>query len=272
MTGVQTCALPICENTGTAYAKINKLKIVDLLQNTFYNYGEIEELTVTDGGGTRIMNDSAKAKIGNLVIDAASKMVLVNKGTMDRVTVKRANSIEVRQETGSKPITDLVSEKADLNVVIRFENPKADNNVVTNVIANTKNCIVKDTAGTDFTDNVTAITKAIDAEFAKLKETVLVSGSSVNIKTSDEVYKDTTKKLTEGSLSIGGDETCTVAYTFATKGNYFEISDGAEATGDVTVKKDVSKGATEILTITATATDSTGKKVVREYTIKLQKD
>lgn len=275
--GIMTVNTPnaelyVGENTGTAYAKINKLKIVDLLQNTFYNYGEIEELTVTDGGGTRIMNDSAKAKIGNLVIDAASKMVLVNKGTMDRVTVKRANSIEVRQETGSKPITDLVSEKADLNVVIRFENPKADNNVVTNVIANTKNCIVKDTAGTDFTDNVTAITKAIDAEFAKLKETVLVSGSSVNIKTSDEVYKDTTKKLTENSLSIGGDETCTVAYTFATKGNYFEISDGAEATGDVTVKKDVSKGATEILTITATATDSTGKKVVREYTIKLQKD
>ncbi len=276
--GVMTINTPnaelfVGEGTGTAPAEITKLKIVDLLKNTFYNYGTIGELTVTDGGGTGIRNEQG-AKIEKLIIDAASKMVLVNKGTMDQVTVKRANSIEVRQETGSVAITDLVSEKADLNIVIRFENPKAENNDVTNVITNTKNCIVKDTAGTDFTENVTDITKAIDAQFARLKDTVKVtSGSSIDILNGGtEVYKKVDEKLST-TVTTGNNKELTVEYAFETAGKYF-VAEKADdkTTGVIKLKDDVTvaQGATEVLTITATATLE-GKEYTRTYTIKLEK-
>ncbi len=269
---IPNAELQVGNDTGAAPASqkvtIGELKIVDLLQNTFYNYGTVKKLTVTDGGGTRIWNGCASAKIGELVIDASSKMVLVNKGTMDLVTVKKANSLEIRQEDGSEPITDLVSEKADLNVVIRFENPKAEGNDVTKVITNTKNCIVKDTAGTNFTENVTDITKAIDAQFAKLKDTVIVtSGSSINImKGGTEVYKKADEKLLE-SVKTANNKTLTVKYAFETAGKNFV----AEKTGVVTLKdNDVAKDATEVLTITATATLE-DKEYKRTYTITLKK-
>lgn len=248
------------------YAELKgEVKITDLLHKTFYNYGTVEKLTVTDAGGTRIHNGQG-ATIKSLVLDAASKMELVNEGTMSLVTVKRANSVEVRETEDSTAIVDLVSEKADLNVVVRLLSGNTD---VTKVLGNTDNCIVKNTAGADLTEDATVITKAIDAEFAKLNDTVKVtSGSSINIlKSSKDVYKNGTEKLGT-SVTTSKNDVLTVVYTFETAKKYFEVG---ETTGVVTLKdSDASKDVTETLTITAKATLN-DKEYIRTYTIKLQK-
>ena len=107
-----------------------------------------------------------------------------------------------------------------------------------------------------------------------MKDTVKVtSGSSIDILNGGtEVYKKVDEKLST-TVTTGNNKELTVEYAFETAGKYF-VAEKADdkTTGVIKLKDDVTvaQGATEVLTITATATLE-GKEYTRTYTIKLEK-
>ncbi len=277
-TGVATVNIPnaelqigsgIDEIFSTNKVTFDSLKIVDLSQNTFYNYGKVTNLTVTDGGGTRIMNGK-KAKIANLIIDAASKMVLVNEGTMESVLVKRANSIEVRGTKDSQPIGDIVSEKSGLEVILK----KADNSSQTaaDLVTSTKGCDV--TLGNDKVTDTDKYSKLLDDALNKLKAkdiTVTSAGAA-----SFDILADTDYALPAASdrFDIGDNKTGKLEYTFTSGNtNYLEVD---EKKGVVTVTEageKLSSATTVKVTVkmTLTVKDSKQKdvKIEREASLTL---
>lgn len=234
-TGVATVNIPNAElQIGSGVDEIfstNKvifgsLKIVDLSQNTFYNYGKVTNLTVTDGGGTRIMNGKG-AEIANLIIDAASKMVLVNEGIMESVLVKRANSIEVRGTKDSQPIGDIVSEKSGLEVILK----KADNSSQTaaDLVTSTKGCDV--TLGNDKVTDTDKYSKLLDDALNKLKakDITVTSAGAANF----NILAEYALPAADDSFNIGDNKTGKLEYTFTSGNtNYLTVD---ETTGIVAV-------------------------------------
>lgn len=248
--------LQVGSDTGVNPISIDELRIADLSQNTFYNYGTVKKLTVTDGGGTKIEN-GVSGEINNLILDAASKMVLVNKGTMENVLVKRANSIEVRGTTESKPIGNIVSEKDKVEVVIKQE--KDSNKTLEDLVVSTDGCDVKLENETVTSTNIYSDYLATELGKLKAKDVNITSGvaTTFNFVTVYDLEK-------AGGVTVKDNITGTLSYKYESANEkVLKVKDDGSV---AIIDSDVKSGTKVTVTVTATlkVKDKNNKEVVIE--------
>ncbi len=245
--------------------KVENIKINDLLKDTFTNYkAEIDLLSVADNGGTGIVN-KVDGVINKVEIDAVAKFTLQNYAAdgIKSVYVKRANTIEVKGDTDTKPIGGITSDDKNAVLTLNVPSGKEADDLVTGCTGFNK---VQSTTGKDLTTNAQNLSKDLAAELNKLATTT-ISGSALN-STIDiiEAIGDETTGKTPLLTSINGKAvTYKVTVKSSNQAAYLNVGDAHDI--KITENGASLSGTTNIaVTVEAEYEPEAGKKV------RLQKD